>query len=427
MLRNNFYGWLMAICLLMGAGGNACAQSSSTGEIRGVVADMTGAVVSGAKVSLFNVNTGVEKAFTTNQIGIYDTASTPNGQYKITISAPGFEKLVIGPFTVDVGVITMNGHLKVGSEQQQVTVSADTAALLNTESSEQSTIFDEKTMLQLPQVGQDWANFTILLPGSAGSASANGVTTSGVGVSLNGGAPYSGNFLSDGGSVTNPHSADVETDTFETVAEVQIEDSNFSAQYGIGGAVFSQITKGGENKFHGSGYEHLQNDALEARSYFAAPGVPVGPLKFNQFGGAIGGPIRRNRMFFYFNYDKTINNSSWTGVTSMPTDQMKGIGTPGGQLDETQLEPLDGNGNKIPLLDSNNNPILNACNGAPVYTGEIFDPASQTTVGGQMCRYPFATDNVIPANRIDSVAKNLLQYFQKPNQSVSQGVNGDYY
>jgi len=427
MLRNNFYGWLMAICLLMGAGGNAYAQSSSTGEIRGVVTDATGAVVSGAKVSLFNVNTGVEKAFTTNQIGIYDTASTPNGQYKITISAPGFEKLVIGPFTVDVGVITMNGHLKVGSEQQQVTVSADTAALLNTESSEQSTIFDEKTMLQLPQVGQDWANFTILLPGSAGAASANGVTTSGVGVSLNGGAPYSGNFLSDGGSVTNPHSADVETDTFETVAEVQIEDSNFSAQYGIGGAVFSQITKGGENKFHGSGYEHLQNDALEARSYFAAPGVPVGPLKFNQFGGAIGGPIRRNKMFFYFNYDKTINNSSWTGFASMPTDQMKGIGTPGGQLDETQLEPLDGNGNKIPLLDSNNNPILNACNGAPVYTGEIFDPASQTTVDGQMCRFPFATDNVIPANRIDSVAKNLLQYFQKPNQSVSQGVNGDYY
>jgi hypothetical protein len=103
--------------------------------------------------------------------------------------------------------------------------------------------------------------------------------------------PYSGNFLSDGGSVTNAHSADADTDNFETVAEVQIEDSNFSAQYGIGGSVFSQITKGGENKFHGAAYEHFQNDDLEARSYFAAPGVPVGPLKYNQFGGSIGGPI----------------------------------------------------------------------------------------------------------------------------------------
>ena len=276
-------------------------------------------------------------------------------------------------------------------------MSADTAALLNTESGEQGTLFDEKTMLQLPQVGNDWANFTILLPGSAGASSANGVTNPGLGVSLNGGMPYSGNFLSDGGSVTNAHSADADSDNFETVAEVQIEDSNFSAQYGIGGSVFSQITKGGENKFHGSAYEHFQNDALEARSYFAAPGVHVGPLKYNQFGGSIGGPILHNKLFFYFNYQKLVNNSSWTGFASMPTDQMKGVNTPTGGFDETQLEPLDGSGNKIPLLDSNNNPIINPCNGATVYTGQLFDPATQTTVDGNMCRFPYATDNVIPA------------------------------
>jgi hypothetical protein len=423
-MQNKHYGWLVAACLFLGSCALGYAQSSSTGEIRGTVTDSSGAVVTNAAVSVLNVNTGEEKAFTTNGNGIYDTVSTPNGQYKVTITAPGFEQLVIGPITLDVGVITLNGKLKVGSNQQQVVVTADTAALINTESGEQSTTFDEKTMLQLPQVGQDWANFTILLPGSAGSSSANGVTTSGVGVSLNGGMPYSGNFLSDGGSVTNSHSADVDTDTFETVAEVQIEDSNFSAQYGIGGAVFSQITKGGENKFHGSVYEHFQNDALEARSYFAAPDQHVGPLKFNQFGGSVGGPILRNRMFFYFNYDKTIDNSSYTGFTSMPTDQMKGAN---GLFDETQLEPLDGNGNKIPLTDSNGNNIVNPCNGATVYTGQLFDPSTQTTVGGQMCRYPYATDNVIPANQVDSVAKNLLQYFREPNQSVSQGINNDYY
>jgi Carboxypeptidase regulatory-like domain len=420
--------WLITVCLLLGVGAVANSQSSSTGEIRGTVADSSGAIVPGAIVSVVNVNTGVAKSFTTNKDGIYDTVSTPNGQYKVTITAPGFETLVLGPITLDVGVITLNGHLKVGSTQQQVEVTADTAALLNTESGEQSTTFDEKTMLQLPQVGQDWANFTILLPGSAGASSANGVTTSGVGVSLNGGMPYSGNFLSDGGSVTNSHSADVDTDTFETVAEVQIEDSNFSAQYGIGGAVFSQITKGGENKFHGSVYEHFQNDALEARSYFADPGQHVGPLKFNQFGGSIGGPILRNKMFFYFNYDRTIDNSSYTGFTTMPTAQMKGINTPNGQFDETQLEPLDQNGNKIPIKDPITNAnIINPCNGAPIYTGEIFDPASQTTVGGQLCRFPFATDNVIPANRVDSVAKNLLQYFPQPNQNTSLGIINDYY
>ena len=423
-MQGKYCGWLIALCLLLGTGAMAHAQSSATGEIRGTVTDPSGAVVSGAAVSVLNVNTGEKKSFTTNKDGIYDTVSTPNGQYKVTITVPGFERLVMGPITLDVGVITLNGQLRVGSDQQQVVVTADTAALINTESGEQSTTFDEKTMLQLPQVGNDWANFTILLPGSAGASSANGVTNPGLGVSLNGGMPYSGNFLSDGGSVTNAHSADADTDTFETVAEVQIEDSNFSAQYGIGGAVFSQITKGGENKFHGAAYEHFQNDDLEARSYFAAPGVPVGPLKYNQFGGSIGGPVLHNRLFFYFNYQKLTNNSSYTGFASMPTDQMKGAN---GVFDETQLEPLDGNGNKIPLQDSNGNNIINPCNGATVYTGQLFDPATQTTVGGNMCRFPYATDNMIPASEIDPVAKKLLQYFQEPNQNVSQGINGDYY
>ena len=284
-------GWLLTLCFLLCGGVVASAQSTATGDIRGTVTDSTGAVVPGATVSVVNVNNGEKKLFKTNRDGLYDTISTQNGQYMVTISAPGFEQLVLGPITLDIGIITLNGHLKVGSEQQQVVVTADTASLLRTESSEQSTTLDEKTMQQLPQVGADWANFTILLPGSAGASSANGVTNPGVGVSLNGGMPFTGNFLSDGGSVTNPHSADVETDTFDTVSEVEIDDSNFSAQYGIGGAVFNQVTKGGTNQFHGSLYEHFQNDALDARSYFNAPDQPVPPLKFNQFGGSIGGPI----------------------------------------------------------------------------------------------------------------------------------------
>jgi hypothetical protein len=422
-LFRKLYCCFVSLCLCT----VAAAQSTSTGDIRGTVTDSSGAVVLGATVSVVNVDTGVEKVFTTNKAGLYDTVSTPNGHYTVTITAPGFEKLVLGPITLDIGVITLNGHLKVGSAQQEIVVTADTAALLRTESGEQSTTLDEKTMQELPQVGQDWANFTILLPGSAGASSANGVTNPGVAVSLNGGMPYSGNFLSDGGAVTNPHSSDVETDTFETVAEVEIDDSNFSAQYGIGGSVFSQITKGGTNKFHGSLYEHFQNDALNARSYFNDPNSPVPPLKFNQFGGSIGGPILRNKLFFYFNYDKTIDNSSYSGFVSMPTDQLKGVNTPNGQFDLTQLMPLDGNGNRMPVTDSNGNNIINPCTNNVVYQGEIFDPQTQTTVNGQMCRYPFATDNVIPAGRVDSVAKNVLKYFQQPNQNTSLGINGDYY
>jgi hypothetical protein len=141
----------------------------------------------------------------------------------VTIAAPGFEKLVLGPITLDLGTITLNGRLKVGSENQEVVVTSDTAALLRTESGEQSTTLDEKTMQQLPQVGADWANFTILLPGSAGASSTgNAPTNPGVSVSLNGSMPFSGNFLSDGGSVTNPHSADttVPGRTMQTSARI---------------------------------------------------------------------------------------------------------------------------------------------------------------------------------------------------------------
>jgi hypothetical protein len=128
-MQNKHYGWLVAACLFLGSCALGYAQSSSTGEIRGTVTDSSGAVVTNAAVSVLNVNTGEEKAFTTNGNGIYDTVSTPNGQYKVTITAPGFEQLVIGPITLDVGVITLNGKLKVGSNQQQVVVTADTAAL----------------------------------------------------------------------------------------------------------------------------------------------------------------------------------------------------------------------------------------------------------------------------------------------------------
>ena len=417
--------FVIALLLLMT--GLGYAQNSSTGNIRGTVTDTSGAVIPGVVITVINSDTGITKTFTTNNSGLYDTVSTPTGNYRVTFTKDGFERLVRGPIALNVGAITLDGHLTVGSVQQEVVVSADSAALIQTESGEQSTTFDSKTMLQLPQVGQDWANFTILLPGSAGASSANSVQNPGVGVSLNGGMPFNANFLADGGTVTNPHSSDVETSTFETVSEVQIDSSNFSAEYGIGGAVFNQITKSGTNKFHGAAYEYFQNDALNARSYFDPPDQAVPYFKYNQFGGSIGGPILRDKLFFYFNYDKTINNGTYSGFASMPTNSLKGIGTPGGQYDLTQLYIRDTNGNKQAVTDDNGDPYINPCTNAPVYQGQLFDPATQTTVNGQICRFPFATDNVIPANRVDAVAKNLLAYYSEPNQNTTLGINNDFY
>ncbi|MBV9267504.1 MAG: TonB-dependent receptor, partial [Acidobacteriaceae bacterium] len=146
-----------------------------------------------------------------------------------------------------------------------------------------------------------------MLPGAAGS---------GTGVAVNGNLPYYVNFLADGASTTLPHSANTDVSIMETMSELQVETSTYSAEYGIGGAAFNQISKGGTNEFHGAAYEYFRNDFLNARDFFAPT---VGNLRYNNFGGAVGGPILKNKFFFYFDIDKTINNTSYFQFFTFPT------------------------------------------------------------------------------------------------------------
>ena len=399
-------GWLLAV-LLGGSAVTTFGQNSSTGEIRGTVTDASSAVIPGATVLVTNIDTGETTHFLTNKDGLYDTVSTPAGHYRIDFERQGFDEQERGPITLTVSTITVNAQLKVGSQQEKVLVTAD-ASLLKTETSDQSTTLDEKTMQQLPQVGQSWANFTILLAGSAGTpSSGDGAANPGIGVSINGTLPYSSSFLSDGASVTLPQSANTDTNTFETVAEVNIETSSFSAQYGTGGAVFNQITKSGSNAFHGSAYEYLQNNALDARSYFDDPNTAIPPLHVHVFGGSVSGPILKNKMFFYFNTEKTISNTSSDYFVTVPT-----LAERGGDFSGV----LGG-----PALDGNGNQQTNPCDGTVILTNQIFDQSTLTTVNGQPCRRAFA-GNKIPT--IDPVANGLQAYYPNPNRP---GINNNYF
>ena len=297
-------------------------QSTNAGDIRGTVTDASGAVVPGVTVTVTNVDTGVKKAFVTNESGIYDSDSIVTGNYTVELSKEGFRKLVRGPITVQVGFTTVNGGMEVGSTSESVTVEAD-VPLLQTETSEQSTTLTSKSMVALPQVTQDWQNFTILLPGSSGCADLNngscsqGTSNPGQEVAVNGNLPYS-NIIADGASTTLSHSQNANPATFENVAELQVNTSSFSAQYGIGGIIFNQVTKSGTNKFHGTAYDFIQNDMLTAHPYFSTGPIPF--LRYNNFGGAIGGPILKNKMFFYFNYDQVVNHGNSHGYDTLPTD-----------------------------------------------------------------------------------------------------------
>lgn len=401
---------------LLAAVGLGFAQSRNTGEVRGTVT-AGGAVLPNVTVTLTNIETGETKVFFTNESGIYDTVSTPAGSYNITFTATGFKKLLRGPITLHVDTITEDASLEVGSATETVTVTAENE-LLHTETAHLGQTFEAKTIEQLPQIGagvtgNDWANFNVLLPGAAGSATqpgseGSGSYNAGDAVSINGNLPNYANYLQDGGVVQLPVSNNVDNTLFEAVQEVQITTSAFSAEYGIGGAVFNQITKNGTNAFHGSAYEYWQNSVLNAPPRFWAikksTGLlapqDVGYIRYNEWGGSIGGPIIKNKLFFYFVRDKITNNgaaSATSGTT--PTLAARGQGT--------------------------------AHPGAFDFTGlpTLYDPASCNTPG--CTRTSFAAENTgalagvnaIPANRVDPVAAKILAYYPLP---TGTGTTSNY-
>ena len=390
---SNLQRWVLPLLLILGSG--ACfGQSTGSGDIRGTVTDTTGALIPEVTVTVLNVDTGVSKVFTTNDAGLYDTNAIVTGSYTVTFAKAGFEKIVRGPVTVQVGLTTVNGELKVGAETQEVTVTAD-VPLLKTESSEQSTTLEAKSMAQLPQIaggsGVSWENFMILLPGATGNSnSSQGSSNPGQEVAINGNMPYS-NILADGASTTLSHSQNANPAVFETVAELQVSTSSFSAQYGIGGAIFNQITKGGTSQFHGSVYDYFQNDALTAHSQFQTGKIPF--LRYNNFGFAIGGPILKKKMFFFFDYDQIVDHGNSTGTNSVPTTAIMGGNFTGMQT--------------------------------------IFDPTTQTIgIDSAGSPYPirqsFASEygngNMVPSTLFDKVSAAMQQFYPTPTTHIPGGI-----
>src|SRR6266446_2505671 len=397
------FRFAFAFCLVVWMQKPALSQNTNSGDIRGTVTDFRGAMIAGATVTLTNIDTGETKDFTTNDSGIYDTVSTRPGNYNLTFTKAGFKKVTHGPVVLQVSVITVNASLQVGEVAEVVHVEGAGAPLLQTESGQQGTILEEKTINELPQLGagitgNDWANFNIFLPGASSAPSqpaseGSGSYNAGDAISINGNLPNYANFLADGATVVLPVSGNVDNSIFESISEVQVTTSSFSAQYGIGGAVFNQISKSGSNTFHGSAYEYWQNDALNASSFFLnSNGTKNRPsLRYNEWGGSVGGPIIKNKLFFFFVRDKITNKGSGNPhFSNVPTLAERGMGTANpGAFDFSAL------------TDSKGNPIT------------IYDPTTTDATGARTA-FP---GNIIPANMVDPVALKVLNnnFYPKPN------------
>lgn len=391
--------FVFALCFVVCLVRPALSQSRSTGEIRGTVTDPSGAVLPGVTVTVVNTNTGVTTTFVTNADGLYDTVSTPTGTYQITFEKTGFKKTVRGPIVLEVNTIAEDATLQVGTVSEEVHVNAMGAPLLETETGQQAATLTVQTLNDLPQTGagitgNDWANFTAFLPGGESTAGGrvsegSGAWNAGDAVALNGNMPNYANFLADGATTQLPVSNNNDNMVMDTVQEVQINTSSFSAQYGLGGAAFNQISRSGTNDFHGDAYEYWQNNFLNADNYSFTPGVAGTKsfLRYDEWGGSVGGPIIKNKLFFFFNRDKIYdNNGANFGFTTVPTDAMKAG---------------DFSGSGLPV---------------------IYDPSTTTgsTANGTFSRTAFSGNKI---TNISPVAQAVLKYWPEPNVTCPGGVS----
>src|SRR5579862_2042611 len=356
-MRNLSHGRLLLVLmasLMLVVGTRVCfAQNTSSGDLRGTVTDSTGAVVPGVTVTIKDVDKDVTRTYLTNSAGLYETGAIGLDHYLLTFSKEGFQSYVRGPITVTVGNQTVNAELAIGAVTQQVVVNTD-VPMLQTETGAQEGSLQSDTMIELPQIGSqngggaDWENFIVLMPGASGAPeNSSNASNPGTISSVNGNLPYA-SVLQDGANTTLPMSQNSDVTVFETTAEVKVSASAFSAQYGVGDVVYNQITKSGGDRFHGAAYEYFENNVFNAAPYQFGSGKKVPVLHFNNFGGSVGGPVLKHKMFFYMNYDRTINHGgASTGFSTEPTTAMmagdfSGPGFPTLYDPTTQVVQLNG-------------------------------------------------------------------------------------
>ena len=295
----------------------------------GLITDPSGASIPGAKVLIVDNDTSARREVTTNQTGEFVAYELDPGHYHITVTAPGFETVLSSEVILTIGQkSTFNVALKIGESKQTVTVSS-AGEQINTTSAEISAVIDESTVRELPLNGRDPSTLVFLSPGvtnvmntSIGERQAGTSIPTQTGASAGGGRQGSTYYLLDG--VSN-------IDTYELLAapfpnadatqEFRVTSNNYDAHYGFApGAVVSIETKSGTDKFHGNLFEFLRNSDLNAGDYFTHL---VDPLRRNQFGGSVGGPIFRDKLFFFANYQGTrTSTTSSTNNTFTPTAAM---------------------------------------------------------------------------------------------------------
>src|SRR5665213_4333218 len=293
-----------------------------TGNIRGTVTDPTGAVILGAAVTARQAETGLSRSATTDRNGSYVLLELPVGHYRLQVAAKGFQEYVQDGISLNVNeTASVSPRLAVGSEKEQVLVKAD-ADLIEPTVTSMGKVVQQRELENLPLNGRNFAQLGLLQPGvvplTPGIAEAGGSLRDGQAYSVNGQRPESNNFLIDGANNFNGIDGGfVLKPPVDAIAEFRIITLNANAEFGNAlGSTTNIITRSGTNQIHGTLWEFLRNDALDANNYFAQTKEP---LKQNQFGATVGGPIKRDKTFFFGFYEGFRNRQGETAQTTVPS------------------------------------------------------------------------------------------------------------
>ena len=303
---------------------------SATGSVSGTVTDPSGAVISGANITLVDQEKGFSYTAKTDASGRYLLRSIPPGKYRISVETPNFQSQRKDGITLDVNQnVAVDFSLKVGAASQVVDVQA-TGVELQTQDAVTGQVIDRKFINDLPLVGRNVLDLAYLTPGitevdtDCQGCMANNFIS-------NGSRNATADILLDGVSSTNFEQnsgilAPTYTPSVDAVEEFKVQQSNFSAEYGFSGATLvNVVTRSGTNQFHGTLYEFVRNEKLDANDWFNNfNGVPRAPLRHNDFGGTVGGPIWKNKTFFFFDYEGTRTRSFASATAGVPTNAEKG-------------------------------------------------------------------------------------------------------
>jgi hypothetical protein len=387
---------LIAIGFLVMAIALSCRMLSaqvSTADVVGTVTDTTGGVVPHAKVTIKSLTTGVNYEATSNDAGEIAVSQLPAGHYSISINAPGFKRWTIADFALGAGDrYRVVPSLAVGSVDQVVTVTAD-AAPLQTDTSTVSASINEVQTQNLPVSGRNVLELAQYAPGATdykggGFSGTPDDQRRDSTISISGRTGAENNFLIDGQDNNERFVNTILVKPSEDgIAELRVVSNSPSAELSrAAGATIILITKGGTNKIHGSAYEFLRNEVLDAYPQNTAPGSSKPSHKQHNFGGSIGGPIKQNRLFYFGDFETYKSKTGTVNVSTVPTAAMR-------------LGNFDG-------------------------VADIFDPNTATTVEGVTTRTQFQ-NNTIPNKEINSIAQTLINLYPLPN-IPGAGLNNNF-